>query len=184
MAEDLKPSRSTAKGRVSNYIRKLKSALQYGESNVSEVKVKLDDAYDNLCDIDLQISEIEEIESTYLNEITKAYEDALKLYFDSIKEDEKIKNKIIENDKKKNIERYVIEINSIKDRIHANITIEVSKCDKTQRIEIEEDQSLLSSKLESLLKEVSDLNKINEDKEIETKTNEIILSSNKLIRDS
>ena len=123
MAEDLKPSGSTAKGRVSNYIRKLKSALQYGESNVSEVKVKLDDAYDNLCDIDLQISEIEEIESTYLNEITKAYEDALKLYFDSIKEDEKIKNKIIENDKKKNIERYVIEINSIKDRIHANITI-------------------------------------------------------------
>ena len=125
MSEDLKPSRSAAKGKVSNLMRKLKTALQYGETNVSEVKAKLDDAYDNLSNIDMQISENEGKDSTYLNEVNKAYDDVLKLYFDSMKEDEKIKNKIIENERKKTIERHIIEINDIKERIQTNIKVEI-----------------------------------------------------------
>ena len=65
---ELKLSRSAAKGKVTNLIRKFKIALQYGETNVSELNIKLEDAYDNLSNIDMQISEIEEEESTYLND--------------------------------------------------------------------------------------------------------------------
>ena len=184
MAAELKPTRSAGKRKVSNLVRNLKAAIQYGEPNTTELKVKLEDAYDNLCDIDMQIAEIEETESNYLNEVSISIDNVLKLYHDSLKEDIQIKNNITATEKRKTIDRDFNDIHEITERIKGNISIEAIECTKMQRFEIEEDKSLLSDKVGCLVNEVSSLGRLVDVKELELKMDNVISVSNKVIRDS
>ena len=89
--EELKQLRSSGKRKVTTLINKLKKSLQYGDPNFQTLYASLEAEYDNLVDIDLQVAEIEEEDNTYLAVTTTNYEEVLRLYFASIKEDEKIK---------------------------------------------------------------------------------------------
>ena len=90
--EQLKTSRSTKKRKVTLLIGKLKASLQYGDSNYPVIKSSLEEEFEALKDLDLHISEIENIDSNYLDSITPSYENVMKMFYDSRKEDEKIEN--------------------------------------------------------------------------------------------
>ena len=90
--EQLKTSRSTKKRKVTLLIGKLKASLQYGDSNYPVIKSSLEEEFEALKDLDLHISEIENIDSNYLDSITPSYENVMKMFYDSRKEDGKIES--------------------------------------------------------------------------------------------
>ena len=182
MAEELKPTRSSAKRKVNNLIRKLTAALR--EQNASQLKEKLEEEFDNLCDIDMQISEIEETDSTYLNDVSSSYDNVLKIYHDSLIEDVQIKNQITAAEKKRNIDRDFANIDEITERLKKNLSVEPIKLSKNQKIEIEEDKLILTTKIEGLLNKVSSLGKLIDVADLEPKVNTLISISNKIIRDT
>ena len=122
--DELKKSRSSGKRSVNKLIRKLKAALQYGDENTSKLKEELEEEYDNLCDLDMQISELEKTDSNYLDDISNSYDDIIKLFYNSVKEDLEIKNKLVVADKRRNVDRYILEISEITDRLKVNLTID------------------------------------------------------------
>ena len=72
--KNIKKSRSSGKKTVNRLIRKLKSALQYGGKNTSSLKEELDEEYDKLFELDIQVTELDSDDSNFLDEVSNAYE--------------------------------------------------------------------------------------------------------------
>ena len=80
MAEELKKLRDSSKRKVVNLVRKLTVSLQYGDNNASSLKDSLDEEYDTLFDLDLQVVQLEDDASTFLDDITPSYDNVIKLF--------------------------------------------------------------------------------------------------------
>ena len=83
--EKLKASRSIKKGRVTALIGKLTAALQYGDATYQAIKSSLEEEFECLTDLDVQISELEKVYSTHLVTITTLYKTIIKQFYDSLK---------------------------------------------------------------------------------------------------
>ena len=89
--DKLKASRSKKRGRVTALIGKLTAALLYGDATYQAIKSSLEEEFECLTDLDVQISELEKIDSTYLVTITTSYETVIKQFYDSLKQDKILK---------------------------------------------------------------------------------------------
>ena len=89
--EVLKEQRNASKIRLTDKLKNLKTSLQNKDPSFKALYLIVDTEYDNLFDLDLQVSELEDRESTFLTDITPHYHEVLKIYFDALKEEQEIK---------------------------------------------------------------------------------------------
>ena len=89
MADAIKNQRAQVKGKVTKYVRKLKSSSQLGATSekINKEASKLEELFDNLNDLHLEYEEVsDEKDKEYLKTITEDYNSIMKLYYNSLKE--------------------------------------------------------------------------------------------------
>ena len=182
--EELKSSRSARKRRVTVLIRKLKTSLQYGEPNHQSIKSSLEEEFECLTDLDLQISEIENKESTYLDVITPSYDNVIKLFYDSLKEDKNIENEKKISIVKKIVDRSLMKVQTIMERVKSEISIKPSDLCNSDAIKLEVDVSALIDEVNCLLGNISSLGELTDISELESKADKVIETSEQLTRDA
>jgi hypothetical protein len=185
MAEELKTLRTASKRKVNQLIGKLKTSLQYGDSKFLDLKSSLEDEYEKLQDLDMQIVELEGVDSAYLDSITPAYEAVIKMAYNSLKEEENIQKIKRATNLQKTVDRSLIKIENIMDRIKIGLAIEPTSLSQRDAIKLEVDVSTLTSEVDGLLKDVASLGQLSSDiKDLECKVDAIISATEQYTRDS
>ena len=96
MAEAIKEQRAVTKGKVTKYMRKLRSALQSG-ANIEKVREEaneLEKHFDDLNDLHIDYEEKSGVEdSIYLESISEEYNCTMKLYYNALREEREIKTR-------------------------------------------------------------------------------------------
>ena len=180
----LKDLRAKSKRKVTVLIKKLTGSLQYGDHNSSGLRIDLENEFDSLLDLSLQIEEIE-TESDYMIEIGKSYDEVMKLFHNSIKENEIIKKEKEALILKHKIEREIKEISDTMDRLNAKLSKDPSLISKLDVFEIEEDKTNLPKSLDDLLSESAGLGLLVENmSELECKIDKTVSMGNKIMRDA
>ena len=182
--DELKASRSKKKGRVTALIGKLTAALQYGDATYKAIKSSLEEEFECLTDLDVQISELEEVDSTYLATITTSYETVIKQFYDSLKQDKDIENKKRANNLQKIVDRSMLKIQSIIERAQPVLSIRPSDLGPEDIVQLEVDTPMLLDEVNSLLENVSTLGELTDTSELETKVDKVVAKSEQLNRDA
>ena len=89
--EVLKEQRNASKIRLTDKLKSLKTSLQNKDPSFKALYLIVDTEYDTLFDLDLQVSELEDCESNYLNDVNPHYHEVIKMYFDALKEEQEMK---------------------------------------------------------------------------------------------
>ena len=89
--DEIKKQRSASKRKLTTILNKLKTSLQYGDTSFKDHYTSAVAEYDNIVDLDCQVSELEDSDSTYINDVNPRYHEVIKMYFDSLKEEKDIK---------------------------------------------------------------------------------------------
>ena len=121
----------------------------------------------------------------YLDNITPLYENVIKLFYDSMKEDKIIENlKRISNGRKV-VDRSLMKIQSIIERVQTGLSVKPSDLDQSDTVKLEIDVSVLKNEVNGLLGEVSSLGELAADiSDLESKVDKIIGISEQLTRDA
>ena len=182
--DELKASRSKKRGRVTALIRKLTAALQYGDTTYQAIKSSLEEEFECLTDLDVQISELEKVDSTYLATITTSYETVIKQFYDSLKQDKDIENKKRANNLQKIVDRTMLKIQTIIERAQPVLSIRPSDLGPEDIVQLEVDTPMLLDEVNSLLENVSTLGELTDTSELETKVDKVVAKSEQLNRDA
>ena len=183
MAEELKKLRDSSKRKVVNLVRKLTVSLQYGDNNASSLKDSLDEEYDTLFDLDLQVVQLEDDASTFLDDITPSYDNVIKLFYNSLKEDVAIKKQKEAIPLRKTVERSYARLNDIIKRLKVNLKLEPSTVSNVTSIGMEEDKSSLLSTVDILLKDISSLGELIDITDLEVQINSVVSIADNVGRD-
>ena len=160
--------------------------MQYGDPNFQTLYASLEVGYDNLVDIDLQVAEIEEEEYTYLTDTSTSYEEVVKLYFASIKEDENIKKAKKLNCLAESIDVTVVNTESVIDSSRAILSNESEKLTSKDYVQLELNNSMISNDVENIQKKIENaiLEDLGDLTAIKSKITQFIHVSNKIITES
>lgn len=180
----LRDLRGKSKRKVTSLIGKLTGNLQYGYENSSGLKVDLENEFDFLFDLNLQVEELEG-ESDYMVQISASYDKVIKLFHDSLKENEAIKKEKEAIILRRTIERNLSEISITIDRLNQNISEDPSLISKLTVLEIEEDKNALPVYLDKLLSDSAGLGiLVNDMTDMEIKIDKTVGVANKIMRDA
>ncbi len=157
MEEEIKKSRSSTKRKLTNLIRKLSTSLQYGadQGKIEKEANLLEEGFDELCSLHMEYEEVTDSEdSEYLNEITNSYNNVMKSYYNSIKEDKKIE-----------CLKQSLPLTESVDRLVKRITLNLERLETTSTTDydihaLEVDKESLERDMQTIVKYVNELSSL------------------------
>ena len=180
--EEVKTSRSSKKRRVTILINKLKGALQYGDGNSSVLKSSLEVEMDNLSDLHLQVEELEEIDSQYLERINREYSEVMESFRRSEGQDAEIEKQKKISAINRKIDRSFFNVQTLTDRLNKSLSL--TDLSRSDVLGLGVDSSLLSEEISQLLECVASLGKLTEVGELESRVDGVLTNTEKVKRDA
>ena len=136
--EEIKKQRSASKRKLTTILNKLKTSLQYGDTSFKDHYTSAVAEYDNIVDLDYQVSELEDCESTYINDVNPRYHEVIKMYYDSLKEEKDIKKAKKLRQVSEALDESIVNLEPILERTRIILTNEVwTDLGKREYLELE-----------------------------------------------
>ena len=183
MAEHLKKERSSAKGNVTNSLRKLKAALNRGDEIVElkSLAQNLESAFDKLSCVHLDYVDCTQEDEGYLDQITREFDEVLVTYHRSLKALDQIEKEKIASPLRREIERGIVEMNTIMRDIKETLNSESSPSADVLSLQLDKEQ--LQKLVYLMFKNLGDLEKLIDTTELYTNAEEVSTKCNKVMRE-
>ena len=153
--EVLKEQRNASKIRLTDKLKNLKTSLQNKDPSFKALYLIVDTEYDNLFDLDLQVSELEDCESTYLNDVNPHYHEVIKMYFDALKEEQEVERDRILKQIIISVEESIVDLEPVLARSNAILAHENwENLTESQYFELESNIAIINSDISSIEEEV------------------------------